>query len=181
MTTTRRGYQAERRQARKNAGLCARCLSPAKTDSSLCDPCGKKKAEYSKKRRLRLAAEGKCRVCGAASGGACVCTVCAVKRRASRMMIKYGITLAEFDVMLAAQRGCCAICEGTDVGRGSSGRGKGVFHVDHDHATGKVRGLLCTNCNKGLGFFLDDSRNLSRAIEYLRQNNGPRLVATGSK
>lgn len=58
---------------------------------------------------------------------------------------KYGITLAEYDQMLEEQHGVCAICGGADP----SGR---RLAVDHDHETGKVRGLLCTSCNTRLGF-----------------------------
>lgn len=58
---------------------------------------------------------------------------------------RYGITVADYDRMLLAQGGRCAICK-TDK---SLGRGR--FHVDHDHATGRVRGILCHLCNTALG------------------------------
>ena len=51
------------------------------------------------------------------------------------------------------------------VKRGADGGGR--FHIDHDHSTGKVRGLLCTACNMGLGLFKDDPEMLLRAIDYL--------------
>jgi hypothetical protein len=70
---------------------------------------------------------------------------------------RYGITVEEFDVMLALQEGLCAIC-----------RSAPAVHVDHDHRTGGVRALLCFNCNGGLGQFKDDPDVLREAAEYVR-------------
>lgn len=57
----------------------------------------------------------------------------------------YGITVADYDRMLANQGGGCGICQTTES------KGRGRFHVDHDHKTGKVRGILCHSCNTALG------------------------------
>jgi predicted nucleic acid-binding Zn ribbon protein len=73
----------------------------------------------------------------------------------------YGITTAQYDAMLAAQGGCCAIC------RSATTNGRGGFQVDHDHATGAVRGILCNSCNQGLGRFRDDPALLLKAAAYL--------------
>lgn len=73
----------------------------------------------------------------------------------------YGLTPDQYDELLASQEGRCAICRTETPG------GKGGWHVDHDHATGKVRGLLCDNCNNGLGRFADDPIRIQRAIDYL--------------
>lgn len=70
---------------------------------------------------------------------------------------RYGITAAEADHLLALQGGLCAICKAAPA-----------EHVDHDHATGKVRALLCFNCNGGLGQFKDDPDVLRAAAEYVR-------------
>ncbi len=72
------------------------------------------------------------------------------------LMQRYGINEKELDRMLQAQEGLCAIC-----------RTQPAEHVDHCHGTGKVRGLLCFNCNGGLGRFEDDPEVMARAIEYL--------------
>lgn len=85
----------------------------------------------------------------------------ALVRRRSMLKKKYGITLEQYDAMLAAQGGGCAICRTTDPGV------KGVFHVDHCHDTGAVRGLLCSPCNTGLGHFKDDVERLVRAVNYV--------------
>lgn len=70
----------------------------------------------------------------------------------------YGLRPGEYDARFRDQKGLCAICEQPS---------ERVLHVDHDHATGKVRGLLCTHCNRGLGAFRDSILDLRRAIEYL--------------
>ena len=77
---------------------------------------------------------------------------------------QYGISLAEYNAMWKAQSGECAICK-TPQGRGRNG-----FHVDHDHVTGKVRGLLCRDCNYILGNAKDSPQLLQRAIEYLQKH-----------
>lgn len=74
----------------------------------------------------------------------------------------YEISADEVDEMLESQNGRCAIC-GEKPDRLAS------MHVDHDHEHGHLRGLLCLNCNQGLGQFRDDPAMLLRAIVYLRQ------------
>lgn len=72
---------------------------------------------------------------------------------------RYGIGIDEVAALLEMQGGVCAICGRPDP-----------EHVDHDHATGKVRGILCFNCNGGLGQFRDDAAVLRNAIKYLRES-----------
>lgn len=76
----------------------------------------------------------------------------------------YGITRYDYNQMFEAQDGCCAICKTKKIGRGHT-----HFHVDHDHTSGVVRGLLCDKCNRGLGYFNDDWTVLERASEYLKK------------
>lgn len=80
----------------------------------------------------------------------------------------YGVTRDYLLRLYDEQDGCCAIC-GLDF--------KGEFAVDHDHKTGKVRGLLCDHCNRGLGSFKDNIARLARACEYVRSNNERRSPA----
>lgn len=75
---------------------------------------------------------------------------------------KYGITLDEYGVRFLRQKGKCAICLAKP--------GEEPLAVDHDHATGAVRGLLCRGCNVGLGFFRDETVSLARAIVYLQES-----------
>jgi hypothetical protein len=72
---------------------------------------------------------------------------------------RYGITAAEADAMLEEQGGLCAICKAAPA-----------VHVDHDHVTGRVRALLCFNCNGGLGQFRDDPGLLYLAAFYLEHH-----------
>ena len=74
---------------------------------------------------------------------------------------RYGITAEEYKRRLAEQESRCAICRTDDP----SPRER--FSVDHDHATGAVRGLLCWNCNIALGAAKDNVATLAAAIEYL--------------
>lgn len=76
---------------------------------------------------------------------------------------QHGITAEDVERLLESQDGRCAIC-GTD-----KPGGKGSFHLDHDHATNKVRGLLCAKCNLGLGYFDDNRLNVLRAALYLEK------------
>jgi len=76
---------------------------------------------------------------------------------------RYGITLAAYDNLLTAQGGRCAIC-----GR-SPDEFKRAFAIDHDHETGIVRGILCPDCNRGLGGFQDNPGLLRRAASYLEK------------
>lgn len=86
---------------------------------------------------------------------------------------QYRLTVEQYELMLAMQGGRCAICKTADAGR-ARGRSNGRFHVDHDHkccpgrSCGKcVRGLLCNNCNTGIGFLRDDPKIMREAIRYL--------------
>ena len=63
------------------------------------------------------------------------------------------------------QNGCCAICKGEEPSDF-----KGRLSIDHDHSSGKIRGLLCMKCNSGLGMFNDDEDILLNAIKYLKGN-----------
>ena len=76
----------------------------------------------------------------------------------------YGMTPEEYDEWFYKQGGQCAICGREDAGR----KGSKYFSIDHDHKTGKVRGLLCRHCNVGLGSFMDDPELLVSAIQYLQ-------------
>lgn len=72
----------------------------------------------------------------------------------------YGINILEFNEMRKSQNDKCAICN-LEV----------KLLVDHDHKSGKIRGLLCSKCNCGIGYFKDDAKLLESAKEYLNKNN----------
>lgn len=83
-----------------------------------------------------------------------------ISDRKSYLKRKYGITPEEYDRLLAEQDGRCAICRRRP-------RDDISFHVDHDHVTGRVRGLLCFPCNNALGDFDDSPVVLARAADYV--------------
>lgn len=98
--------------------------------------------------------------------------ICKPCLRERELIKKYGMTLADYDQLLAGQKGGCAICGTTPEEDGKA------LAVDHDHACcgyqrdgrtcGKcVRSLLCESCNLGLGKFNDDSERLRQAADYL--------------
>lgn len=89
----------------------------------------------------------------------------------------HGLTLEEFDIMLAAQDGRCAIC-GRDNPTGRFSQ----WHIDHCHRTGQIRGILCDSCNRGLGMFKDNVEFLQTAIAYLLrwEDAPPRQLIQGS-
>lgn len=86
-------------------------------------------------------------------------------RRAAHIKHKYGLLPEDIERMRHEQGDCCAICRTALAGWGH----KTGPHVDHDHETGKVRGLLCAACNLGLGKFRDSAAVLERAAAYLRR------------
>lgn len=84
--------------------------------------------------------------------------------RISHLKYTYGITPTQYDELVAFQNGVCAICfQKEKIHR--------YLLVDHDHGTGKVRGLLCSNCNVGLGRFSDNYNLLLKAVEYIRKHD----------
>ena len=83
------------------------------------------------------------------------------KQTSRRAKIKkaYSISLEEYDKIFKSQGGLCAICYDSEKGK--------RLAVDHCHSTGKIRGLLCQTCNRGLGMFYDNPVLLRRAISYV--------------
>ena len=162
------------------SGICARCgeeFTFIHTTGRLrrfCgDPCKYRASDDLKKARAAVLPRRAC-VCGStdvARVGKPVCSRCKRDKRdpltaaaseRRRTLRKYGLTEADWNNILKRQGGGCGIC-GTDVpgGRGES------WAIDHCHVTNRVRGLLCHNCNIGLGHFRDRLDLLTAAIEYL--------------
>lgn len=82
-----------------------------------------------------------------------------------RIASTFGISKEDYETMLLNQNGVCAICNEPELSK----RFK-FLAVDHCHKTGKIRGLLCSKCNQGLGYFNDNVSNLQSAITYLKNN-----------
>lgn len=81
-----------------------------------------------------------------------------------RLRKLYGMTVEGFLELLTAQDNKCAICKTTDP----QTKNGGTFVIDHSHTTGKVRGLLCSPCNRALGLLKDNAGILEKAAEYVR-------------
>jgi len=135
-----------------------------------CRRCGetKPRTEFTRSTGLPNAVHSNCKPCAAevarARNGRDPERLRLVNRR-SKLKRNFGLSLEEYDRMLQAQANACAICGSTEAG-GRGGRA-GSFHVDHCHATGRVRGLLCHSCNTGIGHLRDSIPLLQRAVVYL--------------
>lgn len=93
------------------------------------------------------------------------------RRRANRKTTagRYGLTVDEYESMYSAQGGVCAICHKPETVKGNNGEIK-MLAIDHNHETGKVRGLCCNNCNRAIGLLGDDVEVMLNAIEYIRSD-----------
>jgi hypothetical protein len=90
------------------------------------------------------------------------------KARNNELKKNHRITLEEYNAILAEQGGCCAVCGQRPGSVGSGNRSKGTLAVDHCHTTRTFRGLLCTNCNLGIGSFFEEPKLLENAAAYLK-------------
>ena len=88
------------------------------------------------------------------------------KVRSMHLKSLYGLTQEQYEQMLAGQGGHCAICSRTPAQEK-----KGVLHVDHDHVTDRVRGLLCSNHNTALGLCHDKPEDLRALAAYLERSS----------
>ncbi|WUO53289.1 endonuclease VII domain-containing protein [Streptomyces sp. NBC_00280] len=147
------------RQRQEAKGRLVRAKVPVPPGSKHCRGCGEVKP-HSDWHRRNSAPDGlasRCRTCKAAAGPA------------GHLRRKYGITEAERDELIASQKGVCCICLAASA-----------VQVDHCHKTGRVRGVVCFNCNSGLGLLRDDPDAMYRAADYLEGNAWkPTLVAPG--
>lgn len=93
------------------------------------------------------------------------------RNRHNQLKAIHGISLNDYNSMLEKQNNVCNICFNVEV---SVSRYKTVkrLAVDHDHITGEIRGLLCHNCNLGLGNFKDNIQYLINAVDYLKLKKG---------
>lgn len=91
------------------------------------------------------------------------------RRHAWHLRTTFGITTERFEALLANQNGHCALCSKDKPG------GQGAWHVDHDHATGTIRGLLCARCNQLLGVWEKNRPWFDGADMYLANPPATRL------
>jgi len=91
------------------------------------------------------------------------------KMKAIDLKKRFGITLEEYNFLLDKQNGVCAICSEPEKRRDHRTKKPRALAVDHNHDTGEIRGLLCTDCNTGLGLLQDDPELLKLALSYLEE------------
>ena len=91
----------------------------------------------------------------------CRCEDCKAAISAYHKSYTYGLNAEEYQSLSDSQEGKCAICMQTP---------KDALHIDHDHDTGAVRGLLCRGCNMAIGKLGDDAETVQRAADYLRRS-----------
>jgi hypothetical protein len=82
-------------------------------------------------------------------------------RRESHLRRVYGITIAEYEHLFQAQGECCACCKSVDP------KSEQGWCIDHEHDTKIVRGILCAQCNRGIGFLGDTQEGVQKAVDYL--------------
>jgi hypothetical protein len=88
-----------------------------------------------------------------------------LEHRKVKLKKLYGITIEQYDQLLSNQNGCCAICKKSQT------QFKRKLHVDHNHITGQVRGLVCVSCNSGIACFERDKLFFDKVKEYLNKYN----------
>lgn len=152
--------------------LCLECNEPTGTTKRFCPSCVETIPQDIRRKRYKqfhyaqdkpnYIARNKARV------------VSPEEARFYNLKYNYGLTFEQYQYMYKAQNGCCDIC-----GRAEHLTVTGRLHIDHDHETGKVRGLLCMGCNTGIGHLKDDVEILKNAINYLersKKSNAPNGV-----
>lgn len=167
----------EARNRRVAARLCAwgGCTRPPADGATYCEEHRLWFKEYHKSRRPQRQAAGICRDCDSpAVSGQLFCEACATKAR-NRTRIHnlahaYHISEEDFMELLERQLYRCAIC-GDEFDMDKSANDKGP-HVDHDHNSGAIRGILCGKCNTGIGMFNDQPELLAKATAYLTAKRG---------
>jgi hypothetical protein len=136
--------------------------------SRKCSQCGEIKpvTEYSPTTKGRYGLYSACRKCYQVWQKASYLRTNGRGARNAHLRETYGVTLDEYNAMLTRQGWKCAIC-----GTPAPEEGERSFPVDHDHKTGKVRAILCTGCNAGIGMFKENASALHAAVEYLQIHN----------
>lgn len=89
-----------------------------------------------------------------------------LQQRKHHLKKNYGISIYDYDKMLDLQGNKCAVCKI----KTPNGQSDKYFHIDHCHKTEKVRGLLCSTCNMGLGLFKENIEVLNNLIQYIKNN-----------
>lgn len=135
-----------------------------------CYKCGKDKpeSEFNMNRSKSRGRSSECKICHTASNKIYSRKTQHRCHRDSWLKRKYGITSQDYNAIYEKQGGVCAICGGTQ-----SHSKRKYLEIDHDHDTGKIRALLCLNCNTTLGLVKESTEILEKAIGYLKTHKTP--------
>ena len=152
-----------KKKSKSHRDIRAKKLRLGRNGMKECTRCHEAKplSDYMNQKHGYLGKGQKCRECISK-----ITMLCHKEARDRALRRNYGITLDDYNYMLESQGGKCAIC-----GQLPENIQYEKLHVDHDHATGAVRGLLCDMCNKGIGSLKDDVRLLDSARRYLVMHN----------
>lgn len=144
--------------------------------SKVCNRCGEDKPleQFHKAKTGKYGRHPKCAKCKNKAAEGYYQRWTTEQRLAHRERVhrtRYGVTAEFVTDLFELQEGCCAICgkAGEKPAVGEKGRRANVLHIDHDHESGKVRALLCLNCNVGLGRFKDNTSLLLAAAIYIEK------------
>jgi hypothetical protein len=173
------------KQLRGKYGVSSICILCEKSPSArkkflvpkgfkICNVCNQEKSlsEFFKDSRVSTGVIGRCKICDKDKykDNRVINRKRNRKRNNDRTLQKlYGITLVDYNRMFQEQNGICAICGQPELQKNQFGVIR--LAVDHNHIKGKVRGLLCSKCNKAIGIFNDDISLLESAINYLKTRN----------
>jgi len=91
-------------------------------------------------------------------------------RRANHTKSRFGLSQKQYFKLLEAQKEVCKICNNPETAMGSGGKKSRLLSVDHNHKTGKIRGLLCHSCNSLIGHARENILILQKTIKYLEEN-----------
>jgi hypothetical protein len=157
--------KANRRCARKNKLKSLGNLETNPLGSKVCSRCGVEKliTEFGKHSGQVDGKQCYCKVCMNAARD--TASLAKHRRNMTRIKSAYGITELDLQNLLNVQKGLCCICKADFGDNLSNGNGR-QYHIDHDHYTGKVRGLLCGPCNMALGHIENKKINPMAFIEY---------------
>ncbi len=161
------------RDKRIEEGKCETCGEENTTSTTKCATCQtrlnqrqrEKNRECTKQWAANNALRGLCISCAGPKENPKIrrCEKCKRKGNSNRLKHLYGITIDEYEELAAMQGNVCWMCKKKEMSK------DGYLHVDHCHKTGKIRGLLCGPCNRGIGALGDSIELLRRGIEYLQE------------
>lgn len=154
---------------RKEMGLCSACEKQSVNGTVYCKDHLEKQRAYQKEYREKRKQDGNCLWCGClqkkSDNGNVYCEFHSKKlKELQPEKYRRGLSEETLQEMFECQNHKCKICK-------TKAKSHKNLCVDHCHSTDKIRGLICSNCNSGLGFFKDNPKFLKAAIEYLNTND----------